>query len=109
MDNFLETLWPIIILILFGALFLTFIKIKKKKFKVFNWIFQLIAFYLIFGIIQQIFFQAVFTHTLFELFGNPALVVIFSGIFYSLFHTALNKKGLAFGSLTLFLIWMRWL
>jgi len=100
-DNFAETWLPITIFTVLGAVILGVMRFKDKKFKVVKWVCSLLTFYLFFGILQQAFFQAVVTHTLGELLGSTALVVIFSGIFYSAFHWDWELKGFTFGFLTL--------
>jgi len=102
LDNYLDTLLPIIIFTLLGALILITMRFKAKKFKVGRWLVSLMSLYLAFGILQQLFFQGIFTHTLHELIDNPALVVIFSSVFYSSFHWGWDAKGIKFGFLTLF-------
>lgn len=107
LDNFSDTILPSIIFSLLGALILFTMRFKNKKFKVVTWIISLVTLYLAFGIIQQIFFQSIFTHTLSRLLNDKSLVVIFSAVFYSSFHWGWDSGGIKFGILTLFggIVW----
>ena len=84
-----------------GAIVLAGIRFKAKKFKILSWFFSLSTVYLLFGIVQQIFFQAVFTDTLRYLVDDVSLVIIFSSVFYSSFHWNWDAKGIRFGLITL--------
>ncbi|MEW6610492.1 MAG: hypothetical protein AB1352_02615 [Patescibacteria group bacterium] len=101
-DNLLSTLLPIVIFTLLGALILITMRFKEKRFKVAKWFLSLISVYLVFGILQQLFFQSIFAHSLQVLLKNPTLAVIFSSVFYSSFHWGWDAKGIRFGFLTLF-------
>lgn len=101
-DNFGATLIPTSIFGALGIVVLFSMRFKEKKFKVFKWIISLITLYLAFGIVQQIFFQSIFTQTLSKVVDNKSLVVIFSSIFYSSFHWGWGPEGIRFGLLTLF-------
>lgn len=102
LDNFSDTLLPLAIFTPLGAVILLTMRFKEKKFKVVNWIVALATLYLTFGVIQQIFFQSIFTHTLNSLLGDRTLTIIFSSVFYSSFHWGWDAKGIKFGLLTLF-------
>ncbi|MFA4873594.1 MAG: CPBP family glutamic-type intramembrane protease [Patescibacteria group bacterium] len=101
LDNYLDTLLPIIIFTLLGALILIAMRFRARKFKVGKWLLSLMSSYLVFGILQQLFFQSIFTSSLNELFDNQTLVVIFSSVYYSSFHWGWDAKGIKFGFLTL--------
>jgi len=101
-NNLSDTLLATIIFTFLGALILITMRFKEKKFKVAKWFLSLTSIYLVFGILQQLFFQSIFTHSLQAVLKNPALVVIFSSVFYSSFHWGWDAKGIKFGFLTLF-------
>ncbi len=102
LDNINDTLLPTIIFTMLSIAILSVMRFRTRKFKVIKWFLSLLTLYLFFGILQQAFFQSVFTHTLKELLNNNVLVVIFSGVFYSAFHWDWRAKELTFGFLTLF-------
>lgn len=102
LDNLSDTLIPTLLFIMLGTVILATMRHKPKKFRVIPWFFSLVTLYLAFGVLQQIFFQSIFTHTLNELLADRSLVVIFSSIFYSSFHWGWDAKGIKFGILTLF-------
>lgn len=101
-DNFGDTLLPLVIFNAIGVVVLFAMRFKKKKFKVLSWLLSLVLLYLIFGLIQQIFFQAIFADTLNRLLGDKAYVVIFSTLFYSSFHWGWETRQIRLGFLTLF-------
>jgi hypothetical protein len=87
-------LLPIVLFVLLGTIYLYTIRTKVKKFKVFSWLTILLSLYFLFGIVQQFFFQSVFTHTLYGLIGSKVPVVIVSAVFFATFHWG---KGVQFG------------
>lgn len=101
LDNINDTLLPTAIFTVLGIVILSAMRFKAKKFKAIKWFVSLLTFYLLFGILQQTFFQSIVTHTLSELLNNIVLVVIFSGVFFSAFHWDWKAKGLTFGFFTL--------
>ena len=101
-DNISETIIPISIYLALSIAILFTMRYKPKKFKAFKWIFALIFLYLIFGSIQQFFFQAIFTHTINKLVDEKILVILFSAVFFSSFHWGWDSKGIKFGLMTLF-------
>lgn len=101
-DNFSGSLMPLIIFNAIGVVILFAMRFKAKKFKVFSWATSLVFLYLIFGLIQQTFFQAIFAHTLAEVISDKSLVVIFSTLFYSSFHWGWETRQIRLGFLTLF-------
>ena len=102
LDNFSEELLPLLIFTFMGIVILFTMRFKEKKFKVVSWAVSLVILYLTFGVIQQIFFQSIFTHTLNGLLEDRTLTIIFSSVFYSSFHWGWDVKGIKFGLLTLF-------
>ena len=100
-DNINDTLLPIAIFTMLSMVILSVMRFKTERFKVIKWFLSLLTLYLFFGILQQAFFQSVFTHTLKELLNNTVLTVIFSGVFYSAFHWDWRAEELTFGFLTL--------
>ena len=98
LDNIAATLLPNILLVLGGTAVLYTMRTRIKKFKVFSWLISLVGLYFIFGIVQQFFFQSVFTHSLYGLLGSKLPVVVISGIFFASFHWG---RGLRFGLMAL--------
>jgi len=101
LDNFRATLFPTTIFVFLGIPFLYSIRIKTQRFKAVKWLISLAGLYLIFGIVQQTFFQSIFTHSLNILLGNKALSVVLSGIFFAAFHWKAGIKGIKFGVMAL--------
>lgn len=101
-DNLMVTLIPATIYLALSTAILFTMRFKPKKFKIIKWIFALFILYLLFGLVQQIFFQAIFTHTLNKLIQEKILVILFSAVFFSSFHWGWDSKGIKFGILTLF-------
>lgn len=106
-DNISDTLLPSMIFLVLGMAILLTMRHTKKKFKIFPWILSLIILYIPFGIIQQLFFQGVFTDTLNRLLGSANLVIIYSSVFYASYHFGWDSKGLIFGLQALFagIVW----
>ncbi len=98
LDNIAATLLPNILLVLGGTAVLYTMRTRMKEFKVFSWLISLVGLYFIFGIVQQFFFQSVFTHSLYGILGSKLPVVVISGIFFASFHWG---KGVRFGLMTL--------
>ena len=89
-DNFFEAAIPAGIITIIGFLvFFIFLQEKKLTFKP-----ELFLLYLIFGILQTIFFQSVFNLTIYDLFNSKTLSILFTTAFFSLFHY--NKKNKTF-------------
>lgn len=101
-DNFGVNIIPFSIYLALSITILFTMRYKPKKFKAFRWIFALITLYLIFGLLQQFFFQAIFTHTISKLIDEKILVILFSSVFFSSFHWGWDSKGIKFGLMTLF-------
>lgn len=101
-NNFSDSLVSLIIFNAIGVVILFAMRFKAKKFKIFSWAASLLVLYLIFGLIQQTFFQAIFTHTLSQLVDDRSLVVIFSTLFYSSFHWGWETRQIKLGFMTLF-------
>jgi membrane protease YdiL (CAAX protease family) len=98
LDNIGATLLPNILLVLGGTAVLYTMRTRMKEFKVFSWLISLVGLYFIFGIVQQFFFQSVFTHSLYGILGSRLPVVVISGIFFASFHWG---RGVRFGLMTL--------
>lgn len=101
-DNFSNTLVPLIIFNAIGVVVLFSMRFKTKRFKIFSWASSLVFLYLIFGFVQQTFFQGIFAHTLSQIIEDRGLVVIFSTIFYSSFHWGWETRQIKLGFMTLF-------
>ena len=101
LDNLSKGFLPITIFVFFTASILFSMRHKSKKFKVLPWLLSLFTFYLLFGVIQQTFFLAIFTHTLNRVLEDKTLVIIFSSVFFSTFHWSWSPYGIKFGMLTL--------
>ena len=101
-DNLGATIIPTSIYLALSVAILFTMRYKPKKFKAFKWIFALISLYLIFGFLQQFFFQAIFTHTINKLVDEKILVILFSAVFFSSFHWGWDSKGIKFGLMTIF-------
>ena len=99
-DNIQDTLFATLIFTLLGGLTIAAIRDKRKKFETLKWITSLVSLYLLFGIIQQIFFQAIVTSTINNLIENTNIVVVSSGLFFALFHWGWRPKGIRFGILS---------
>lgn len=100
-DNFGMTFLPTVAFVILGTTLLLNLRTKSKKFKVVAWLISLASLYLIFGIIQQIFFQSVFAYSLNNVLGNKPLTALFSGIFFSFFHWRAGTAGICFGLMAL--------
>lgn len=101
-DNFSDTLVPLIIFNATIGVAIFAMRFKAKKFKLFSWAFSLVFLYLLFGLIQQTFFQAIFTHTVSQLVSDRNLVVVFSTLFYSSFHWGWETRQIRLGFMTIF-------
>jgi len=101
-DNISTTILPTSIYLALSVAILFTMRYKPKKFKAFRWIFALIFLYLVFGFLQQFFFQAIFTHTINKLVDEKILVILFSSVFFSSFHWGWDSKGIKFGLMTIF-------
>ena len=75
---------------LFGVVILLFIR-KYKKYNL-KYFFTLLILYILFGFIQQLFFQFVILETLFYLINSYVPTILLSALFYGLFH----KRNLLF-------------
>lgn len=101
-DNLGVNLIPASIYLALSVAVLFTMRYKPKKFKAVRWIFALITLYLVFGFLQQFFFQAIFTDTVSKLVDEELLVILFSSVFFSSFHWGWDFKGIRFGLMTLF-------
>ena len=99
-DNIQDTLFATLIFTLLGTLTIVAIRAKRKKFETLKWLTSLVSLYLLFGIIQKIFFQAIVTSTINNLIENTNIVVISSGLFFALFHWGWGSKSIRFGILS---------
>lgn len=100
-DNIMDTLVPLLVFNSICTVIMLAMRFRKKKFQIFSWAASLLVLYLIFGLAQQVFFQAIFTHTLSQIINDRNLVITFSTLFYSSFHWSWEVSQIRLGFLTL--------
>jgi hypothetical protein len=100
-DNFGDTLIPLIVYNAIGTAILFSMGYGGKRFKVFGWFISLVTLYFAFGVVQQIFFQSIITDTRSKVVGDHNLTILFSSIIYASFHWGWGIKKITFGFLTL--------
>lgn len=92
----LDNILPSLLLLLIPSLIFIFYTIRKgkalRKYK--SYFLKLFPAYLFFGALQQLFFLAVFTDSVYILSQNKILALIIGSIFYFLFHFLLKKYHL---------------
>lgn len=69
---------------------------RKQPSRKVSYLFKIFLLYLVFAIIEQLFFNFVVAQTIYYLIQNLGASVFLAGVFFSLFHVQLKKRDRAF-------------
>ncbi|MBT3463554.1 hypothetical protein HN789_04620 [archaeon] len=94
------------IITVFAAIFIQLIKKFRKGFNYnFRYLVFLLALYIFFGFLQQLFFNFVFLETVYNLTGNFIISILLGALFYFTFHTRSKSVEFLVGTFIMGTLW----